>query len=82
MFRIRIEGWMLALLLGGTRFCFSQWGQVDPSFAAGGGPNGGFNGDVFAISVQADGRLLVAGDFTSYQRATPSRVCRLNPDAT
>ena len=77
-----IQQWALGLWLVVAPFCFGQWGQVDASFAAGGGQNGGFNGDVFAIAVQPDGKLLVAGDFTSYQRTTRNRVCRLNADAT
>ncbi|MGI4864437.1 MAG: T9SS type A sorting domain-containing protein [Janthinobacterium lividum] len=42
----------------------------------------GFNGNVNATAVQADGKILVGGDFTSYNGTTCNRIARLNPDGS
>lgn len=51
-------------------------GTVDASFRTGGGAND----DVRAIVVQADGRILVGGDFTTLDGAPRRRLARLLPD--
>jgi uncharacterized delta-60 repeat protein len=43
-------------------------GSIDTSFIYGGG--GGFNGIVRKIVIQPDGKILVGGDFTSYNDST------------
>ncbi|HEY0459755.1 MAG TPA: FG-GAP-like repeat-containing protein [Pyrinomonadaceae bacterium] len=55
-------------------------GTVDTGFAVGTGiPTGG----VLAIKIQpADGKILVAGQFTAYNGATVNRIMRLNTDGT
>ena len=55
-------------------------GSLDTSF----GGAGGFpiNGAVRAIKLQADGRILVAGEFTSFQNQFQERIVRLNPDGS
>ena len=45
------------------------------------------NGTVYAIAVQADGKILLGGDFTTLSpngggAATRNRIARLNPDGT
>jgi uncharacterized delta-60 repeat protein len=44
----------------------------------------GFNGTVWALAVQPDGKVLVGGDFTSYNGAAdaPDRLLRLNADGS
>jgi len=42
----------------------------------------GFNAGVESISVQSDGKILVGGDFTSYQDETYNYLIRLNDDGT
>ena len=51
-------------------------GTLDTAFD----PNA--NGDVNAIAVQADGKILVGGFFTSIGGQTRNRIARLNPDGT
>jgi uncharacterized delta-60 repeat protein len=51
-------------------------GAVDPAFQ----PGAGANDDVRAIAVQADGQLVVGGDFTILNGATRRRLARLLPD--
>ncbi len=53
-------------------------GDLDPSF----NPGSGLNESVSAIAVQPDGRIVVAGDFTSVPGLLRSRIARLNPDGT
>ncbi|MCC2548037.1 T9SS type A sorting domain-containing protein [Hymenobacter sp. BT175] len=55
-------------------------GSLDATFNAGGA---GFNGTVRALAVQPDGRILVGGEFTQYNRVNvPGRLVRLNADGT
>lgn len=53
-------------------------GTVDPDFLTG----LGFNGQVTEMVQQADGKLVVAGDFTSYDGTACNRLIRLNPNGT
>ncbi|MFA6545814.1 MAG: delta-60 repeat domain-containing protein, partial [Limisphaerales bacterium] len=53
-------------------------GSVDPAFA----PSPGVDGTVQAVVVQPDGRLLIAGGFSSVNGTSRSRVARLNPDGS
>lgn len=55
-------------------------GTIDSSFNTGTGLNTG--GYIFGINVQSDGKILIGGDFTSYNGVTRSRVARLNTDGT
>ncbi len=54
-------------------------GSMDNSFTPGTGPNG-FNAG--ALAVQADGKIIIAGTFTSYNGTTLGRIARLNADGT
>src|ERR1017187_4144188 len=61
--------------------CAPAFGQVsvlDPSFKVGPGANRAVNGMV----VQADGRILVGGEFTSIGGCSNSFLARLNPDGS
>jgi uncharacterized delta-60 repeat protein len=42
----------------------------------------GFNGGVNAITIQSDGKILVGGQFTSYNGTTRNRIIRLNSDGS
>jgi uncharacterized delta-60 repeat protein len=53
-------------------------GSRDTSFGVG----SGFNGEVKAIQIQNDGKILVAGTFSSYQATFVGSVVRLNPDGS
>lgn len=57
-------------------------GSIDPSFNAGNGPYS--SGNIYAIAVQNDGKILVGGNFTGFQNIFTGvgRIVRLNPDGT
>jgi uncharacterized delta-60 repeat protein len=56
----------------------NQNGTIDPSFNS----LTGFNGAVRKVCLQSDGKIIVGGDFTTYNSTTVNRICRLNPDGT
>ena len=53
-------------------------GGLDPSFD----PSEGANGYISAMVLQPDGKILIAGNFTSYNGFTRNRVARLNADGS
>ena len=57
---------------------FNSDGSVDASFVYG----TGFNGIVFSIAIQSDGKILVGGSFTDYNGTPASRIIRLNSDGS
>jgi uncharacterized delta-60 repeat protein len=58
---------------------FNTDGGLDPTFLSSGG---GANGDVLALLVQTDGKILLFGDFTTVNGAARNRIARLNSDGT
>ena len=42
----------------------------------------GFNSTIFAIALQPDGKILVGGNFTTFNGVTQDRITRLNADGT
>lgn len=79
------------LTIAGRTFTINQGGRVaepphapgglDESFGAGqsGAP---VNADVMAVAVQADGRVLIGGNFTQVNGAARRYLARLNADGT
>ena len=53
-------------------------GTRDTSFEIG----DGFNNTLRSITIQDDGKILVVGNFTSYQGDYAGRIIRLNPDGS
>jgi uncharacterized delta-60 repeat protein len=53
-------------------------GTLDPSFATG----TNINNTVRAIAVQGDGKLVIGGDFTSYNTTNRNRIARLRADGS
>jgi uncharacterized delta-60 repeat protein len=53
-------------------------GTIDSSFPV----NTGFNNTVRSIAIQHDGKILVGGDFTSYNGVSYNRIVRLNSDGS
>jgi uncharacterized delta-60 repeat protein len=51
-------------------------GNLDNSFLN----TGGANGNVLAVVVQPDGKILLGGEFTSYNGVSRNRIARLNRD--
>jgi uncharacterized delta-60 repeat protein len=52
--------------------------SVDNSFVIG----TGFNGNVYTIALQPDGKILVGGDFTSYSGVSRNFIIRLNTNGS
>ena len=46
------------------------------------GTGSGFNGFIYTICLQADGKILVGGTFNSFNGNTRNRIVRLNSDGT
>lgn len=53
-------------------------GSIDSSFIIG----SGFNGNVLAIAIQSDGKLIIGGDFTTYNGNSVSKIVRLNSNGS
>lgn len=67
------------LLLTLTTFAFAQDGTIDTSFNPATGAN---NGVVLTATKQADGKIIVGGDFTILNNTPYSKLGRLNADGT
>lgn len=64
-----------------TLVSFSQDGSNDPTFD----PGTGFNGItdiVLSTSIQSDGKIIVGGNFTSFNGTTRNYIARLNDDGS
>jgi uncharacterized delta-60 repeat protein len=55
-------------------------GTLDAGFNT--GSDIGTNGGVNAIAIQSDGKIVIAGDFTTARGVTQNRIARLNTDGT
>ncbi|MFT3780965.1 MAG: immunoglobulin domain-containing protein [Nibricoccus sp.] len=53
-------------------------GSVDPAFV----PSGGFDDEVTSVAVQADGKIVVGGNFASFNGVSRNCIARLNADGT
>jgi len=53
-------------------------GSLDATF----NPGSGVNGTVWAMAQQPDGRVVIAGDFTSYNNNSARYVARINTDGS
>jgi uncharacterized delta-60 repeat protein len=53
-------------------------GTLDASFD----PGTGANGDITTVVLQADGKALIGGNFTTYNGTARNRIARLNTDGT
>lgn len=53
-------------------------GSIDATF----NPGTGFNAIVYSITIQADGKILVGGDFSDFNGTAINRIARLNPDGS
>lgn len=57
---------------------YSQDGIIDTSFNVGSGANG----NVYLMKQFSDGKILLGGQFTTYNGITANRIARLNSDGT
>jgi uncharacterized delta-60 repeat protein/uncharacterized repeat protein (TIGR01451 family) len=53
-------------------------GSLDTSF----NPGTGANGAVWAVAVQSDGKIVIGGEFTSYNGTNRNYIARLNSDGS
>jgi uncharacterized delta-60 repeat protein len=53
-------------------------GTIDTTFNVG----TGFNGTVFSLEIQSDGKIIVGGSFTTFNGTTRNRLVILNSDGT
>ena len=70
-----------SLLLQLSPFCFrprGAAGDVDLSFD----PGSGVNGTVNSVVVQPDGKVFIAGQFTTVKGLARSKMARLNADGS
>lgn len=69
-----------------TNFIMAQSGEVDlsfnPSDAGFDNPVGGANNIVKKVVYQSDGKLLIGGQFTTYNGIAANRIARINEDGS
>jgi len=53
-------------------------GTIDTSFH----PVSGSNNNIYAMQLQSDNKIVIAGTFTTYDGVSRNRIARLNPDGT
>lgn len=53
-------------------------GMLDPSFITGAGANN----IIYAVALQPDGKIIIAGNFTNYNGIAVNRIARLFPDGS
>src|SRR5690606_36450331 len=53
-------------------------GTLDTDF----NPGTGFSSGVYSTALQVDGKIIVGGDFTSFNGVSRGRIARLNTDGT
>ena len=59
----------------------NESGTVDQAFNPGSGVNG-TNGTIYCVAVQTDGKVIIGGDFQSFNGQPYARIARLNTDGT
>ena len=80
-----ISGVLTALTVLGPLSLAAQYGTIDPTFNPtdiGYGYGDGTNYDVKTMAVQADGKIIIAGNFTQYNTTECNYIARLNADGT
>lgn len=55
-------------------------GSVDPSFDSGTGTSN--SAYIYSIALQEDGKIVIAGDFITYNETPANQIARLNTDGT
>jgi uncharacterized delta-60 repeat protein len=76
-----IIGGLFTSYNGVTRNCIARLnadGSLDASF----NPGIGADGVVYTTSIQADGKIIIGGGFTSYNGVTRNYIARLNTDGS
>jgi uncharacterized delta-60 repeat protein len=85
MTTMKLRSYLILALVLISGQLFAQPGANDPTFNPGdiGFGNGdGANGIVETTSIQADGKIVIGGAFTSYNGVARNRIARLNADGS
>ena len=69
---------ILLFIFIGISKVHAQPGELDTSFDPGTGANAPIN----AVAIQADGKIIIGGDFINYNGAATNRIARLNSDGS
>jgi uncharacterized delta-60 repeat protein len=74
--------WLAAIVISfsASHAAYAADGDKDTSFLEGIVP--GTNGGIATTSIQSDGKIVIAGGFTSYNNTSINRIARLNTDGT
>ncbi|MCX6824352.1 MAG: DUF5011 domain-containing protein, partial [candidate division SR1 bacterium] len=83
MKKILLKSATLLITIIGIFLCaqtFANPASMNPSFDR--GTPIGFNGGIYTQAVQDNGKLIIGGNFTSYQGVVTNRIIRLNADGT
>lgn len=73
------------LLLQSVSISYSQSGLIDTSFNVldnGKGQGDGPNNSVWALAAQTDGKVIIGGEFNSYNGVLAQSIARLNTDGS
>ncbi|MFQ3590922.1 MAG: BACON domain-containing carbohydrate-binding protein, partial [Chloracidobacterium sp.] len=57
-------------------------GSLDTSFNPGSGAGGSLFPSVFAVAIQSDGRIVIGGDFSTFNGIGRNNIARLNADGS
>jgi uncharacterized delta-60 repeat protein len=82
---MKIKSYLFLILIVLSGQLFAQPGANDPTFNPGDvgyGYGDGPNSDVSSSSIQPDGKIIIAGSFTSYNGQTINRIARINTDGS
>lgn len=69
---------LAALVVGGLSRAAAQPGSLDFSF----NPGDGTDNLIFSVAVQADGKVLIGGQFNSVNGTNRNRIARLHPNGS
>ncbi|HEY0045294.1 MAG TPA: T9SS type A sorting domain-containing protein, partial [Flavobacterium sp.] len=69
---------ILFLLLFAQVSVFAQYGVLDPTLQ----PGSGADNTVQVVAVQPDSKIIIGGDFLTYNGVNKKRIARLHPDGT
>ena len=75
--RLAVFSFVLVLITSTTTF--AAGGDLDTTFGNG---LAGANDGLFAVALQADGKVLIGGEFTTVNGTARGHIARLNADGT
>ena len=74
--------WLAALFLAAASGVRAQPGKVDVTFAPVSGISGGLLSAIYSVAVHTNSKVLVGGNFSSFNSAPRNNLARLNSDGT